>query len=108
MWARTPYGRVMRFNEAGGFLPRKRPAGPLRPAVRPALSFNEAGGFLPRKPVRLVVLVELVDDASMRPGDFSPGNFWSVVEPARGRLSFNEAGGFLPRKRTPSRLRSRP
>ena len=35
--------------------------------------FNEAGGFLPRKPGRIAGK-GFVDLASMRPGDFSPGN----------------------------------
>ena len=35
--------------------------------------FNEAGGFLPRKRRRMQV-VGIVLGASMRPGDFSPGN----------------------------------
>ena len=36
------------FNEAGGFLPRKRRG--ARSSPRATSRFNEAGGFLPRKP----------------------------------------------------------
>ena len=63
-----------RFNEAGGFLPRK----PIRLEVFVDVKhrrFNEAGGFLPRKPIRLEVFVDVK------------------------HRRFNEAGGFLPRKR---------
>ena len=35
--------------------------------------FNEAGGFLPRKPVPAADM-HTENMASMRPGDFSPGN----------------------------------
>ena len=90
-WSRRP-----RFNEAGGFLPRKR--GRTRVASPVARCFNEAGGFLPRKrddksvvmcfevsgfneaggflPRKLETLRVENDKlrASMRPGDFSPGN----------------------------------
>ena len=72
---RAPAARC--FNEAGGFLPRK----PRRRAAASALSgrgrlgFNEAGGFLPRKPGgRERPLSDAGAAASMRPGDFSPGN----------------------------------
>ena len=61
-----------RFNEAGGFLPRKRriDCSAVRAGSR---SFNEAGGFLPRKRSNPVSLDSLL-------------------------ARFNEAGGFLPRK----------
>ena len=63
-----------------------------------AAGFNEAGGFLPRKPA-WVDRMAAEAGASMRPGDFSPGNAEpgrrSEIDPYR----FNEAGGFLPRKR---------
>ena len=36
--------------------------------------FNEAGGFLPRKPWATVVEQYSSKQASMRPEDFSPGN----------------------------------
>ena len=71
------------FNEAGGFLPRKRCARPTRRS--PWLRFNEAGGFLPRKP--------------------APG---SEPAAAAARLRFNEAGGFLPRKPAVLMLPNRP
>ena len=66
--------RHRRFNEAGGFLPRKLPEESSWYQVTASSGFNEAGGFLPRK--------HLADDprhgaqnvASMRPEDFSPGN----------------------------------
>ena len=62
-----------RFNEAGGFLPRKHGCS-SRDSQVSGLSFNEAGGFLPRK--RLP-------------------NRWENTR----STCFNEAGGFLPRKR---------
>ena len=85
------------FNEAGGFLPRKHGAH-RRGRFRTA-GFNEAGGFLPRKPVGDGDHVgrRRRCAASMRPGDFSPGNARSWKEPS-ATTSFNEAGGFLPRK----------
>ena len=37
--------------------------------------------------------------ASMRPGDFSPGNLdWETERRWSAARCFNEAGGFLPRK----------
>ena len=60
----TAHLRVLRFNEAGGFLPRKLVLFALtRTTV--AACFNEAGGFLPRKlarpsdPLHEVVPVQL-------------------------------------------------
>ena len=89
------------FNEAGGFLPRKR-ADAEGHRVLGCPSFNEAGGFLPRK----LAVAEVVGVApghalaSMRPGDFSPGNpRHGRVRSTAYRKCFNEAGGFLPRKR---------
>ena len=61
--------------------------------------FNEAGGFLPRKPGAYRMGWCYRSQASMRPEDFSPGN--SHQHQARTSdkpQSFNEAGGFLPRK----------
>ena len=94
------YTNLEGFNEAGGFLPRKRGGGNWSSRSRTRWSFNEAGGFLPRKhgpspppppdPT-----------ASMRPGDFSPGNPQRRALRAQRRYHerrFNEAGGFLPRK----------
>ena len=40
--------------------------------------FNEAGGFLPRKQRADRRLEGVLDLASMRPGDFSPGNWTST------------------------------
>ena len=37
--------------------------------------FNEAGGFLPRKLARRMAEASQDMEASMRPEDFSPGNF---------------------------------
>ena len=67
-------GWTWRFNEAGGFLPRK-PCGDSLGLRRRCACFNEAGGFLPRK--------------------------HKVCEPRAvpALRGFNEAGGFLPRKR---------
>ena len=62
------------FNEAGGFLPRKR-ADAEGHRVLGCPSFNEAGGFLPRKRAQVRLLLGRRRRASMRPGDFSPGNF---------------------------------
>ena len=124
----TFYGRC--FNEAGGFLPRKlsppETAARRTPTSAPAPRFNEAGGFLPRKQhVLLAARPRHPRAASMRPGDFSPGNlptikylkrFWEMASmrpgdfsPGNSQISssdhgcgsergFNEAGGFLPRK----------
>ena len=66
--------RLRGFNEAGGFLPRKRQS---RSAGRTCMAkgFNEAGGFLPRKQALACLSYEPVIRC------------------------FNEAGGFLPRKR---------
>ena len=62
-----------RFNEAGGFLPRKPPrCREAARSIRPR--FNEAGGVLPRKHEAEVCDSAEVYGASMRPGDFSPGN----------------------------------
>ena len=120
------------FNEAGGFLPRKRGRGHVTPPP-PSSCFNEAGGFLPRKPTTIMIWVDVPSDsasmrpgdfspgnivgelgrqprafldASMRPGDFSPGNRLRLDEGAQRQPvpCFNEAGGFLPRKLvTPAR-----
>ena len=73
------------FNEAGGFLPRKRARAARRTAAG-VHRFNEAGGFLPRKhDLRLEHHRRLADPASMRPEDFSPGNEEVMVENA-GKL----------------------
>ena len=62
------------------------------------ISFNEAGGFLPRKRVDLRLRETPRRSASMRPEDFSPGNPLSVPCTPPRAPGFNEAGGFLPRK----------
>ena len=62
--------------------------------------FNEAGGFLPRKPGSTPAGSKRGKlAASMRPGDFSPGNLSISDFAIWSRSCFNEAGGFLPRKR---------
>ena len=61
------------FNEAGGFLPRKRSA-LSEDFFGTARGFNEAGGFLPRKRLPIVSVQPQESMASMRPEDFSPGN----------------------------------
>ena len=70
------------FNEAGGFLPRKRS---IRSVPDSGLqrSFNEAGGFLPRKH-GLMGSYYTTTGASMRPGDFSPGN---IRQPYAGLIA---------------------
>ena len=111
------------FNEAGGFLPRKH-AGDLAQPASGKIGFNEAGGFLPRKHSARHYLAAPSIQASMRPGDFSPGNVDEMASFMRrraasmrpgdfspgnvetlagllrecGLMCFNEAGGFLPRK----------
>ena len=60
--------------------------------------FNEAGGFLPRKLPAPQTQHALHDPASMRPEDFSPGNLCAYAVGVVGERRFNEAGGFLPRK----------
>ena len=67
-----------RFNEAGGFLPRKL-TDPIRDGARRHRGFNEAGGFLPRKHGSTTFNIPDLRGASMRPGDFSPGNAQSCV-----------------------------
>ena len=121
-WCRPGSARWSRFNEAGGFLPRKPCIGSKAYGAA-GTSFNEAGGFLPRKRVPRSPPANLRHRASMRPGDFSPGNTTPPEDPAVGdnpasmrpgdfspgnwaadtssevtQGSFNEAGGFLPRK----------
>ena len=98
---RDDHGRVERrgFNEAGGFLPRKpRPHGcaHLRPAL--ARASMRPGDFSPGNRQRQHRGVEQQAGASMRPGDFSPGNSRSPTSAACHHAGFNEAGGFLPRK----------
>ena len=80
-WQQAPQSRPYprgfpRFNEAGGFLPRK--LGGSSPSGHLPTRFNEAGGFLPRKRRRWVTIASMA----------YPG--------------FNEAGGFLPRKLRPN------
>ena len=70
---------VTGFNEAGGFLPRKRQRLPARIPIR-ARCFNEAGGFLPRKLDQASRAAPAERHASMRPGDFSPGNYGGEYE----------------------------
>ena len=57
----------------GDFSPGNLPAGSRSPTPVPR-RFNEAGGFLPRKPVSPCPIPPGRMLASMRPGDFSPGN----------------------------------
>ena len=66
------------FNEAGGFLPRKPYRGVFHRKTC-CTCFNEAGGFLPRKRLRAGRLPS-GGSASMRPGDFSPGNLDAHLE----------------------------
>ena len=53
------------------------PGNPVRIASSSAspitIRFNEAGGFLPRKP-EMIAALRTALGASMRPEDFSPGN----------------------------------
>ena len=112
-----------RFNEAGGFLPRKHA---LLHAVSGAsgVASMRPGDFSPgntqegeNETNKTVSASMRPGDfspgnsagggdethaagggASMRPGDFSPGNFVSHREGGSLRIRFNEAGGFLPRK----------
>ena len=56
----------------GDFSPGNKTA--ARPPHRAAASFNEAGGFLPRKRGLVRARRPRLELASMRPGDFSPGN----------------------------------
>ena len=65
-----------RFNEAGGFLPRKlADQAPSGGVGGQSSCFNEAGGFLPRKLTCGSCARTRFYRASMRPGDFSPGNW---------------------------------
>ena len=59
----------------GDFSPGNDPA-PRSRRTHTSSSFNEAGGFLPRKPQhdRAADAADRLRHASMRPGDFSPGN----------------------------------
>ena len=90
--------RSCRFNEAGGFLPRKQYRRHGRPPF-PRSRFNEAGGFLPRKREYKPEHKDKYPQASMRPEDFSPGNVGIERGSTSSTTRFNEAGGFLPRKR---------
>ena len=93
-----------RFNEAGGFLPRKPAAlGHLRRAAGEIAASMRPGDFSPGNERRHRSSPRRLEHASMRPGDFSPGNR-SVHGPTLAtacRPRFNEAGGFLPRKPRP-------
>ena len=73
------------FNEAGGFLPRK-PAQSTLSGPLSELRFNEAGGFLPRKPRAGECPAAGAPGASMRPGDFSPGNVPGIANYTVGDL----------------------
>ena len=71
--ARRPARASTRFNEAGGFLPRKRVPHARRGHVRAHASmrpgdFSPGNGSVARQPQHVFTC------ASMRPGDFSPGN----------------------------------
>ena len=70
----TPTARTARcFNEAGGFLPRKHDLEILVRSVRIAASMRP-GDFSPGNPSELRAALRAERKASMRPGDFSPGN----------------------------------
>ena len=58
----------------GDFSPGNPPIPGRRRSRQSALRFNEAGGFLPRKHGERGLRVTGETAASMRPGDFSPGN----------------------------------
>ena len=66
------------------------------PQDRAVSCFNEAGGFLPRKRVaRHGYVVRNCISASMRPGDFSPGNMIEN-ESMSNRLASMRPGDFSP------------
>ena len=67
--------KAMGFNEAGGFLPRKRGgrAGRYGPERRPPASMRPED-FSPGNGDLAKAVNTLLDSASMRPEDFSPGN----------------------------------
>ena len=92
------------FNEAGGFLPRK-PAERTRQDHVGVCASMRPGDFSPGNLRRRISCARSYRSASMRPGDFSPGNSLPVGRP-RPTTCFNEAGGFLPRK--PRRSCTRP
>ena len=59
----------------GDFSPGNPAPPPGASAARATACFNEAGGFLPRKPLKKWERrIRSPQRASMRPGDFSPGN----------------------------------
>ena len=92
------------FNEAGGFLPRK-PTSECSQHQTQSASMRP-GDFSPGNTHPTMPLPAPATPASMRPGDFSPGNLsQSSVDSPAPHLCFNEAGGFLPRKHIGRRLR---
>ena len=68
----------------GDFSPGNRPPRLTPPRRERAGGFNEAGGFLPRKPSRTTAAKTRHERASMRPGDFSPGNRLGAPHEAAG------------------------
>ena len=92
----TVLSTEVRFNEAGGFLPRKR----YRPAMfgRNRIASMRPGDFSPGNPAPRPRASLPPRRASMRPGDFSPGNIVCTPLVISRWVGFNEAGGFLPRK----------
>ena len=62
--------------------------------------FNEAGGFLPRKPYVYPLTMENNINASMRPEDFSPGN----INANRMRDKLNFYASMRPEDFSPGNL----
>ena len=67
------------------------------PTKNEAISFNEAGGFLPRKLDSTRAYMTFLRTASMRPGDFSPGNVTNEAPLSRElNLASMRPGDFSP------------
>jgi len=63
---------IIRFNEAGAIKPRKT-SGLVSVSVPDLDCFNEAGAIKPRKTLKAFDWMKKNLDASMRPGQSSPG-----------------------------------
>ena len=90
--------RPSRFNEAGGFLPRKHASTVVFVPASHRFASMRPGDFSPGNPQQNLLSTETLEFASMRPGDFSPGNLIGQQRLLVHVTRFNEAGGFLPRK----------
>ena len=83
------------FNEAGGFLPRKQTGAPRVVGLNDRTKASmRPGDFSPGNP--LCFVDRQITDASMRPGDFSPGNPRCRRSRRRVRDASMRPGDFSP------------